>query len=820
MKITKIEIEAFGPLKKYQMDPLALNTILKNNGYGKSSICNFICAMLYGISKPELRKKAIPYGMDNAGGSLELLANGHIYKIIAQFSKRKSNDTLLFYEDDSLIKEVPGEYIFGLNLASFLKTIFINPYDLELETSSAINGRLGHYSLDEDDALAFDNALKYLEDLKKKYKPLRKSDVNGSIALSKNKIDSLNDQIINLKAKEKALAEKRAEYNKLEEESSRLSNEYKLNAEAEKINSYFDHYDEKKAELLRVQASLLEIKAKYHNNMPSPSTLDELSSLLRANTKMEAALASARLSQTDEEALSLLSTKLNEPELAKEIGLERELVMQRKALLNERDELNSEELRLIKKYEAINPSSILSSLERLNLEYKAGNEANQAINRKKPLLEIILLVLSFLFVITGIGLGMLNKLFFSLAIIGLALAFVSGFIYLNNKLNYNNKMKINSDESKRLRELSLKIDELISPFGFSLAINTNKDVAITLFKEEIKKYESACINKNNIEEKAKKREAELAIIDDKLNNFLKKYGYENQDYSLALDLLFRDLCKYNELKKHKRLSDEKVLRLQADIKENQDKIDNIKLSYEIEANNLDNYLNLARLDYSEALRLNREAIRLDKELNDYYQDHNLKSKERREAKSSEGLYNNYKEILSKINIIANAISELENDLEFLDDKENELLNEEERYKNLKHKYDIITKTISSLEEASLSIKNKYIKPVKDSFSYYAQLLNNSLGLNVIIDQDYNLAFKDGMLVKDYSELSSGEKTVILLCYRLAIMDNIFKERPFIILDDSFQALDSNNFDLVKRLILKLSDKQQIFYFTCHESRAI
>ena len=316
MKITKIEIEAFGPLKKYQMDPLALNTILKNNGYGKSSICNFICAMLYGISKPELRKKAIPYGMDNAGGSLELLANGHIYKIIAQFSKRKSNDTLLFYEDDSLIKEVPGEYIFGLNLASFLKTIFINPYDLELETSSAINGRLGHYSLDEDDALAFDNALKYLEDLKKKYKPLRKSDVNGSIALSKNKIDSLNDQIINLKAKEKALAEKRAEYNKLEEESSRLSNEYKLNAEAEKINSYFDHYDEKKAELLRAQASLLEIKAKYHNNMPSPSTLDELSSLLRANTKMEAALASARLSQTDEEALSLLSTKLNEPELA------------------------------------------------------------------------------------------------------------------------------------------------------------------------------------------------------------------------------------------------------------------------------------------------------------------------------------------------------------------------------------------------------------------------------------------------------------------------------------------------------------------------
>ena len=50
MKIIKIEIKAFGTLKNFVLKPKDnLLSICEHNGYGKSTICNFICAMLYGI---------------------------------------------------------------------------------------------------------------------------------------------------------------------------------------------------------------------------------------------------------------------------------------------------------------------------------------------------------------------------------------------------------------------------------------------------------------------------------------------------------------------------------------------------------------------------------------------------------------------------------------------------------------------------------------------------------------------------------------------------------------------------------------------------
>ena len=187
--------------------------------------------------------------------------------------------------------------------------------------------------------------------------------------------------------------------------------------------------------------------------------------------------------------------------------------------------------------------------------------------------------------------------------------------------------------------------------------------------------------------------------------------------------------------------------------------------------------------------------------------------------SSEEIHNKYNEVISKISSFANYISNLENDLEALDDYERNLDNEALKLKKLNQNYEIITMTIDFLKQASLNIKNKYIKPVKDSFLYYSNMLN-TLGINVMINDDYNISFSDGMTVKEYNELSSGEMTSVMLCYRLSVIDNIFKERPFVILDDVFQSLDSDNFSLVKEMLIKLSEHQQIIYFTCHESRMI
>lgn len=66
---------------------------------------------------------------------------------------------------------MPGEYLFNLDYESFMKTIFINPYDLEIKPTSNITSKLGHYSIDQSEEISFDNAMKYLEELKKAISP-------------------------------------------------------------------------------------------------------------------------------------------------------------------------------------------------------------------------------------------------------------------------------------------------------------------------------------------------------------------------------------------------------------------------------------------------------------------------------------------------------------------------------------------------------------------------------------------------------------------------------------------------------------------------
>lgn len=107
MKIIKIEIKAFGTLKNFVLKPKDnLLSICEHNGYGKSTICNFICAMLYGIPKKSLknnlRARAIPYNESVAGGTLELEVNNHLYRIIGKFLINKRMIAYYFMRGQSL----------------------------------------------------------------------------------------------------------------------------------------------------------------------------------------------------------------------------------------------------------------------------------------------------------------------------------------------------------------------------------------------------------------------------------------------------------------------------------------------------------------------------------------------------------------------------------------------------------------------------------------------------------------------------------------------------------------------------------------------
>lgn len=825
MKIIKIEIKAFGTLKNFVLKPKDnLLSICEHNGYGKSTICNFICAMLYGIPKKSLknnlRARAIPYNESVAGGTLELEVNNNLYRIIGKFFNKQKDDSLLFYEGTKLIDALPGEYLFNLDYESFMKTIFINPYDLEIKPTSNITSKLGHYSIDQSEEISFDNAMKYLEELKKSYKPLRSNDIKGSIAISKNKIAHLKDEISNLKSKEIAINKAKEEYNQLMLESLRIDKEYKASIEAEKNNTYFSCYEEKKINLENKKEELKSLLQRYQAGIMPMTSIDELICLLKTNNLLKNNQKNTKLSLDDEKRLEYLKIKYKTLPSNDEISSKRADVINLKNLMNTSFSLKDEECDLLGKYQYINKDDLLSKIDKLNEEYEQIKNTS-ATPFKNNHINLILLIISVVFFIGGLGAGFINKYLFAISFLGLVFVLIFAFLYLNNKANAQNKIKENLSSQTMVKQgIVLNIDKILIPFGFSSELNGNKDIAITLFKEELKKYDDVLSSKAFLDEKNAINKENIALIKDELDTFVKKYGYDLSDYSTSLDYIVKDIFNYKELLKKQKENEEKQAQYKKDLDFNEAKINSIKLKYQIVTDNLENYLNNARVDLNTFLKLKQEIALLTKEVDDYYVKYDLASKKNNnDLVSSEEIHNKYNEVISKISSFANYISNLENDLEALDDYERNLDNEALKLKKLNQNYEIITMTIDFLKQASLNIKNKYIKPVKDSFLYYSNMLN-TLGINVMINDDYNISFSDGMTVKEYNELSSGEMTSVMLCYRLSVIDNIFKERPFVILDDVFQSLDSDNFSLVKEMLIKLSEHQQIIYFTCHESRMI
>ena len=109
----------------------------------------------------------------------------------------------------------------------------------------------------------------------------------------------------------------------------------------------------------------------------------------------------------------------------------------------------------------------------------------------------------------------------------------------------------------------------------------------------------------------------------------------------------------------------------------------------------------------------------------------------------------------------------------------------------------------------------------NKFNQYSSMLGKIINEEINMDSDYNLSVIHNGKEKDYRHLSSGQLSLCALCYRLSIIDNIFKEdKPFIIMDDIFVYLDENNLIKAIELLKKLSNQRQIIYFTCHESRNI
>lgn len=285
MKLISCKINGFGTLKDFSVDfSEGLNTFYRENGFGKSTLADFIKVMLYGMPTAKRggkdfddRTHYYPFGGGSFGGSLTLESGGVIYRIERDFDRKsETRDTLNITDGDANIIPVPqegmGEKLFGIDCESFVRTVYVSREDIETEATSSINRKLNNLidgTAKEND---FDRVVKKLTGA---YKDIRADrGREGSYYSSLDELTRCEVEIAAMKKIDSALNEKYGELYSLGEKVKEETAKYERAMRQKTLLSYWEHYDGAVSEISAKRAEVAEIVSRYNGGLPERAECD------------------------------------------------------------------------------------------------------------------------------------------------------------------------------------------------------------------------------------------------------------------------------------------------------------------------------------------------------------------------------------------------------------------------------------------------------------------------------------------------------------------------------------------------------------------
>ena len=844
MKLLKCYIVGFGNWKNQTIDfQGGLTSVCEKNGFGKSSLASFIRAMFYGLERVTKanneRKRALPFDGSPCGGSLDFEWEGNQYSIERSFiGKTPKDDTLICYKNGIETKElgeIPGNVVFGLDLDSFNRTIFISPTDLEISSSETLNAKMSHFVEGSSDGCDFSSVKESLEELKKKYKPQKNAETKGLLAIETSKINDLEMQETNLSNMKAAMP---AKYEKLQELDKNISINQEKNKEAVSHNALiksWENYDREKEKIEEKEKEIRQLKEKYPLGMISLAEETSMKGLLEQHKLDGNTYANLKLSIAEKEEYDNLKLRFEEdvptPSFLNEL---QELVL---AYSNEKSKeplkLSLEESSLIRLFDGRKVN--LEGLEKrmvtyrsLKKEYdKEPDQISVPIEQKKISLKaplILGLSLFILFSIVAILLGVFIHpgcySLFALSVVSLLIPVV---YYFNEKKKRATMPTSENQPNLRKKEMGENLTELkinLSSTFKAFAVDENElEGSFALFKAKYDSYLKTLQHEKDLNKTNEQNRLSCLAKEKTLQEYFSHYHYKGNDYANLLMNLSSDAKKYLSYVQKEKQIEEQRKELENKIHEEGEKIKELAQKYNMGDPN--SYLNQLPIDRNalqnkeNELRKQKEDLALFKE-----KEHLTERPSSLEGIDLNALSKELEKAINDRQALSSQIEEDERNISSLEDEVSSLPEEKDNLAKLKKDYEIVSKTLKALTDAEESLKRRYISPVENQFKKYSQSLENALGEEIEMDTDFNVSFiRDGKR-SGAEYLSSGEMTLCALAYRLAITDNIFegKEKPFLILDDIFADLDETHIHMAKKFMESLSQNEQILYFTCHPSR--
>ena len=817
MKLIRLHIENFGRLSNVDMDfTSGVNQVLRENGWGKSTLAAFLRVMFYGLEgarKKELdendRAKYKPWNGGHFGGSIEFEAGGKHYIATRNFGEKEKDATFRLQDAVTLLdsqdfSERLGEELFEIDRESYERTSFIDRAALKYRgINSTIGSKVGS-TTQKDDLSNYDAAQAQMKDYlnansaKKKLGSLfQLGDEIAGLEREIKKEDIVNEKIGGLR---EALEKEREELASNEDAKRSIQKEQGNLAENKAMAINAKHLSDLQEAYHGRHEKLAQRLETFGGKVPKREDLHRLECKVDETEKCLAQLSGFEKVTESERYERLKRYFQNGVPSHEEIQSQIDQCNEVQNCMRSMSDLEDAEARSRNQLEEM-------ELEGQRLEMEAKVAAQQAAKErsKKNVLSVSFIALSVLVGSLTLVLH-LNALLWILVAVLLLIGLFPMVISLAGR--------------------SKKEDRPISEAA--LLERRKKDLreSLATMKKERQGLES------DIREK-----------EEQIRGFLSGFeiSYSRSDAERILYEMQNRASEYLDLKAEKEEKDarrkafsERAQGLQTELSallSEQGLTVNAGAFSEIKAWIRDTLQSLAAYEseQSEEERA-RKALEAFKEEHQELMQEGLKILSEEEiAQAEQALRQRLEELGSADARLHDTIAAYRQNLndayaeaEELQAKKDLLEQKKEERAQKAVKYELVLKTQEYLQSAKEQFTARFMQPIKTAFDKYYELMSGADGSKDFqIDANMNVFRKEEGKMRDIEAQSEGLSDMIGLCIRLALLDVMYeKEKPLVIMDDPFTCLDPDHLAGARQFMQEVSKEYQILYLTCHDSRQI
>lgn len=870
MKLLECHIENFGKIHsrtvRFGGD---LNVICRENGWGKSTLAAFLCVMFYGFDgerKKDIRENErrffTPWQGGVYGGTVTFEVGEKSYVATRTFGTKEAQDT--FEIRDAVTNLVSKDYsfelgreLFGIDRASFLRTVFIGQQSVWTAATDDIHAKVSRITDRTLDMNHYQKAQDKLTEVCNFLTPRRST---GSIYRRKEQLDVLKRKVADGAGTESSLRDYRAmlegERKDYEECSRRRGEIQELQKETVKLQNALSKIDEWTR--LKENAKVWEekrrtLREEFPGEVPEreeiEARLEEYEQLEKAKTResvskmsQEEALCLAECETLFRDGLPESAELENMLESAQRLlALEQEYAgMQLSA--GEQARLETLEALFGRDEEAVSSMAALWNMRNLRKAALPSNRASLSMLQREAEQRRRRGKQGTLFWISGGALCLFGLLLTALsrvlpgAVLGAAgiLLAAAGFLVKGRKKEAGGDIPaelaeltelVQSDE-EYIQNADERMDKYLRAHGRDFEEETVTGVLQELSGEYVeylglkRKGEKIC---------GSSAAEEIHRLKKTVGGFLKRFGISAQEPEFARELyvLKNRAQSYPTLKEKERIGREGGLEALRKEQSLADFFEKYRFApKEGTRRCLDRMRDLAD-DLHNAAEMAQKAVR---ELESFEKNTDMSVLEQRipeDIPTLEELNRQNQEITEKMDGIQekirnylNVLEEKQEELEELEEEKSKLQEVQEALDREQQMFSDVQKARNYLEAAKEAITARYTAPLLKAFSDSYQAVTGENADAFHLDANTNVTVDGGGVQREVVSLSAGYRDLVGICMRVALVDAMYEQEiPMLIMDDPFANLDDEKIREALEYLKRIASRHQVIYFTCSEMRA-